>query len=77
MKNPLRNCRKPPIRKLTPEDVIRSVLKQAYDVHPAHLMPTAVIVALADAGFAVMSGDEVENEIALAFQAGVDSVTQA
>ena len=77
MKIPALNCLKPTRKKLTAQDVLRSELKKAHDLHPAWAMPGAVINALEDAGFVIMSADERESEIAFAFQAGVDSVTEA
>ena len=64
-------------KKLNAQDVLRSELKKAHDLHPAWAMPGAVIGALEDAGFTIISNDELDNEIALAFQAGVDSVIEA
>lgn len=63
-------------RKLTAEDVILPVLERGHDLHPAYLMPGAVTYALREAGFVILSTDDLDNEIALAYQAGVDSVTE-
>jgi hypothetical protein len=71
------NCLKAPQKKMTAQDVLRAELKKAHDLHPAWAMPGAVITALTDAGFTIISNDELDTEIALAFQAGVDSVAEA
>lgn len=57
----------------TPESVISAVMQRAYSIYPARMMPSAVIHSLADAGFVIMSEDEIQAEIALAFQAGQES----
>jgi hypothetical protein len=45
-------------------------MQKAYSIYPAHMMPSAIIRLLADSGFVIMSEDEIQAEIALAFQAG-------
>jgi hypothetical protein len=45
-------------------------MQKAYSIHPAHMMPSAIIRLFADSGFVIMSEDEIQAEIALAFQAG-------
>jgi hypothetical protein len=72
MRIPLRSRRRKPPEKLTPEDVIRGQLQTAHAIHPGHLMPGAVVSALTDAGFTIISEDDLDSEIALAHQAGVD-----
>ncbi len=57
----------------TPESVISAVMQKAYSIYPARMMPNAVIRSLADAGFVIMSEDEIQAEIVLAFQAGVEN----
>lgn len=64
-------------KKLTAQDVLRSELKKAHDLYPAWAMPGAVIGALEDAGFTIISNDDLDTEIELAFQAGADSVLEA
>lgn len=77
MKCKLGNHLMRPRRKVTAQDILRSELRKAHDLHPAWAMPGTVINALEDAGFLIMSHDDMENEIAFAFQAGVDSVLDA
>lgn len=60
--------------KLTASDVLRAELEKQRDIAPGYLLPSSVIAALEEAGFSIMSADDIDNEIALAFQAGVDSV---
>lgn len=60
-----------------PEDVIREQLATAYAIHPGHLMPGAVMKALSDAGFRVISEDDLQDEIALAHQAGYTEGAEA
>lgn len=71
MRIPLRTRRKeaPP----TPESVISAVMQKAHSIYPARMMPSAVIRSLADAGFVIMSEDEIQAEIVIAFQAGQES----
>ena len=57
---------------LTPKDVIREKLATAYAIHPGHLMPSAIIAALEEAGFTIIATADLDTEIALAHQAGVD-----
>lgn len=71
MRIPLRTRRK--AAPSTPESVIFEVMQKAYSIHPARMMPSAIIRLLADAGFVIMSEDEIQAEIALAFQAGQES----
>lgn len=59
---------------LTAADVLRSELEKAHDIAPGYVLPGSVVSALEDAGFVIMSADDIENEISLAYQAGVDSV---
>ena len=68
MRIPLRTRRK--AAPSTPESVISAVMQKAYSIYPAHMMPSAIIRLLADSGFVIMSEDEIQAEIALAFQAG-------
>lgn len=70
------NRRKKQAQKIRPEDVIREQLAKAYALHPGHLMPTAIIAALSDAGFRIISDDDYDREIALAYQAGADSAAE-
>ncbi len=65
--------RKPKRQKITARDVLREQLSIAYDLHPGHLMPAAVELALEDAGFLIMSADQLAAETELAFQAGADA----
>ena len=58
-------------RKPTAADVIRSELKKAYDLYPDYLFPASVTTALADAGFTIVSDDDMERELHLAYEAGV------
>lgn len=67
---------KPQRKKPTPADVIRSELQKAYDLHPAYLMPGAVIGALEEAGFTIISTDDLDREIAYAYQAGTDDAAE-
>ena len=60
--------RKP--RKVTAEDVLSQELQKAHRLHPNRLLPSSVIAALDDAGFIIISHDDLENEIALAHAAG-------
>jgi len=60
-------------KKLTACDVLREQLSIAYDLHPGHLLPAAVEAALEDAGFLIMSADQLAAETELAFQAGADA----
>ena len=64
-------------KKVLPSAIIQDELDKAYAIHPAHLMSGSVISALADAGFRIISEDELADEVACAFQAGVASVTDA
>jgi hypothetical protein len=48
-------------------------MQKAYSIYPAHMMPSAIIRLFADAGFVIMSEDEIQAEIVLAFQAGEES----
>lgn len=57
----------------TPESAISAVMREAYSIYPARMMPSAVIRSLADAGFVIMSEDEIQAEIVIAFQAGRES----
>lgn len=57
----------------TPESVISAVMQEAYSIYPTRMMPTAIIRALAEAGFVIMSEDEIQAEIAIAFQAGQEN----
>lgn len=52
--------------------MIRAALRDAYDRYPAYPMPSTVIAALADAGFEIISSSDLDDEIALAHQAGYD-----
>ena len=61
----------------TASDVIQSQLQKAYALHPGHLMPGAVIAALGEAGYTILSNDELDNEVALAYEAGVDAGCEA
>lgn len=76
MRIPFLNCGKAPrkTQKPTAESVILSELRKAYDLHPVRVMPGAIVAALDDAGFTIISYDDLDNEIALAHQAGVESV---
>lgn len=62
---------------VTPGDVIQAELDKAYAIHPAYLMSGSVVSALAEAGFRIASEEELADEMASAFQAGVDSVLEA
>lgn len=75
MRIPFLNCGKAPQKKQKPtaEGVILSELKKAYDIHPVRVMPSAVVAALDEAGFTIISYDDLDNEIALAHQAGVEN----
>ncbi|AAN01953.1 hypothetical protein SEA_NIEBRUSAYLOR_19 [Mycobacterium phage NiebruSaylor] len=55
-----------------PKDVIQSELDKAYALHPAHLMAGSVVNALAEAGFRIISEDELSAEIAAAHEAGFE-----
>lgn len=57
---------------ITPEDVIRECLATAHAIHPGHLMPGAIISALSEAGFRIISDEDFDREIAAAHQAGVE-----
>ena len=57
----------------TPDSVISEVMQKAYSIYPARMMSSAVIRSLTDAGFVIMSEDEIQSEIALAFQAGQEN----
>ena len=48
-------------------------MQKAYSIYPARMMPSAVIRLFADAGFVIMSEDEFQAEIAIAFQAGFEN----
>ena len=60
----------------TAESVIAAGLRTAYDMHPAHMLPSTIIVSLAAAGFMIMSEADLDAEIALAFQAGQEDRDQ-
>lgn len=60
-------------REKTPENIILAGLQQAYNMHPARMMPGTIIRLLNDAGFVVVSEADLDAEIALAFQAGEES----
>ena len=51
-------------------DVINEQLDLARALHPGYLMAGAVVVALEEAGYTIMSEDQLQAEIALAHQAG-------
>lgn len=72
MKLAARTRRKKKQGPLTAEDVIGEKLATAHAIHPGHLMPGAIIAALAHAGFRIISDDDYDREIALAHQAGVE-----
>lgn len=55
---------------LTPESAITAVMQKAYSIYPARMMSSAVIRMLADDGFYVMSDEEIQAEIVIAFEAG-------
>ena len=57
---------KPP----TALDVLRAELAKAYELHPAYLMPGSIVTALEEAGFTIISHDDLDREIALAYAAG-------
>ena len=57
----------------TPESAISEVMKKAHSIYPARMMPSAAIRLLADAGFVIMSEEEIHAEIVIAFQAGQES----
>ncbi len=71
MKIQLRPRRKAKDR--TPESVILAGLQQAHNMYPARMMPSAIISALNDAGFVIVSEADLDAEIALAYQAGEES----
>ena len=71
MRIPLRTRRK--AEKSTPESVISAVMQKAHSIYPARMMPSAVIRLLSDAGFVIVSEDEIQSEIVIAFQAGQES----
>lgn len=75
MRIPIRKDRRSPRKKPTAEDVLRSELKKWYDIFPVE-MPSILLSALADDGFTIMSADDLQNEIALAHQAGRDDVRE-
>ena len=58
---------------ITARDVLREQLSIAYDLHPGYLMPASIEAALEDAGFLIMSADQLAAETELAFQAGADA----
>ena len=57
----------------TPESAISAVMQKAYSIYPARMVPSAVIRLLADDGFVVISEDEIQAEIVIAFQAGQEN----
>ena len=57
----------------TPESAISAVMQKAHSIYPARMVPSAVIRLLADAGFVIMSEDEIQAEIVIAFQAGQEN----
>lgn len=57
----------------TPESAISAVMRVAYSLYPARMMPNVVIGLLADNGFVILSEDELQAEIAIAFQAGQEN----
>ena len=63
--------------KPTPAGVIQSQLAKAYGMHPARLMPSTVVAALEEAGYLIMSNDQISAEVELAFQAGRESAEDA
>lgn len=67
--NKLRNRGKVVVKR-TVNDVLREVLERAHGLHPAYLMPGAIISALEEAGFMIISHEDFDGEIALAYQAG-------
>lgn len=69
MKIPLLKRRE---KKLTATAVIQTQLMKAYDVYPTHMLPSAVVSALEDAGFLILSADQLDYEIQLAYQAGTN-----
>lgn len=71
MRIPLRMRRK--AAPSTPESVISAVMQRAYSIYPAHMMPSAIIRLLNEAGFVVISEADLDSEIAFAFQAGQES----
>jgi hypothetical protein len=48
-------------------------MQRAYSIYPAHMMPSAIIRLLNEAGFVVISEADLDSEIAFAFQAGQES----
>lgn len=48
-------------------------MQKAYSIYPAHMMPSAIIRLLNEAGLVVISEADLDAEIALAFQAGQES----
>lgn len=52
--------------------MINDQLTLAHQLHPGHLMAGAVVNALAEAGYAVISDEQMQAEIALAHQAGYE-----
>ena len=54
----------------TAESVILTGLRQAHAMHPARMMPSAIISLLNAAGFVIMTESDLDSEIAFAFQAG-------
>lgn len=72
LRNPISDLRLRRPKKPTPQDVIREQLATAYAIHPGHLMPGAIISALSDASFRIISDEDFDREIAAAHQAGVE-----
>jgi len=70
VKIPLKNRLKQ--KQPSAHDVIQEELHTAYAIHPGHLMPSAIITALQEEGYRIVLHDEMESEIALAYQAGYD-----
>lgn len=53
-------------------EIIQDKLTTAYAIYPGHLMPGAIIAALAEDGFRIISDEDFDREIAAAHQAGVN-----
>lgn len=59
------------------QEVIQEKLELARDIAPGTVMAGGVIAALDEAGYVIMSHDDLEAEIALAYQAGYDEGREA
>ena len=73
----VRGRKKTALRQPTVRDVINEQLMLAHKIHPGYLMAGAVVNALSEAGYTIMSDEQLAAEIALAHQAGYEEAAES